>query len=66
MVKYTSIKQISIEDFIQPFGGKLSKGNRWVRLANLLPWDEMVSVYIKNMSQKIGRKAFDPMVSLVH
>ena len=64
MVKYTSINQISIEDFIQPFGSKLSKENRWVKLANLLPWDEMVSVYIKSMSQEMGRKAVDPRVAV--
>lgn len=64
MVKYTSIKQISIEDFIQPFGGKLSKENRWVKLANFLPWDEMVSSYIKSMSQEMGRKAIDPRVAV--
>ena len=49
MIKYTSSKQISIEDFIQPFGGTLSKENRWVKLANLLPWDKMVSVYVKSL-----------------
>ena len=64
MIKYTSIKQIPIEDFIQPFGGTLSKENRWVKLANLLPWDEMVSVYVKSLSQKMGRKAVDPRVAV--
>ena len=64
MIKYTSSKQISIEDFIQPFGGTLSKENRWVKLAYLLPWDDVVSVYIKSMSQKKGRKAVDPRVAV--
>ncbi len=64
MINYTSTKQISIEDFIQPFGGTLSKENRWVKLAYFLPWDEMVSVYVKNMSQKMGRKAVDPRVAV--
>lgn len=64
MIKYTSSKQISLEDFIQPFGGTLSKENRWVKLAYLLPWDDLVSVYIKSMSQKKGRKAVDPRVAV--
>ena len=64
MIKYTSNKQISIEEFIQPFGGTLSKENRWVKLANLLPWDKMVSVYVKKMSRKMGRKAVDPRVAV--
>lgn len=64
MIKYTSNKQIALEEFIQPFGGPLSKENRWVKLANLLPWDEMVSVYVKKMSRKMGRKAVDPRVAV--
>jgi len=64
MIKYTSSKQISLEDFIQPFGGTLSKESRWVKLAILLPWDELVSVYVKSMSQKMGRKAVDPRVAV--
>ena len=64
MIKYTSNKQISIEEFIQPFGGTLSKENHWVKLANLLPWDEMVSVYVKKMSRKMGRKAVNPRVAV--
>jgi len=34
MIKYTSNKQISIEEFILPFSGNLDKENRWVKLAN--------------------------------
>jgi len=64
MIKYTSSKQVSIEDFIQPFGGTLSKESRWVKLAYLLPWDDLVSVYIKSMSRKMGRKAVDPRVAV--
>jgi len=64
MIKYTSNNQISLEDFIQPFGGTLSQENRWVKMAQFLPWDEMVSVYVKSMSQKMGRKAVDPRVAV--
>lgn len=64
MIKYTSSKQISIEDFIQPFGGKLSGDNRWVKMANLLPWDDMVQVYAKRMSLKMGRVAINPRITI--
>lgn len=64
MIKYTSSKQISIEEFIHPFGGTLSKDNRWVKMANLLPWDEMAKVYAKKMSLEMGRKAIDPRVAV--
>jgi len=50
MIKYTSKRQISIEDFKMPFSGKLDTKNWLVFFAKLLPWDEMGSVYIKKMS----------------
>ena len=64
MIKYTSCKQIPIEEFILPFSGTLSNENRWVIMANLLPWDEMVSVYIRNMSKDLGREAVNPRVAV--
>lgn len=64
MIKYSSKKQISIEEFKLPFAGHLSPQNRWVTLAWILPWDEMVSIYVKKMSRKMGRKAVDPRVAV--
>lgn len=63
MIKYSSTRQLSIEEFRQPFG-KLGKDNRWVILANLLPWDDMARVYAKRMSQKLGRKAVNPRIAV--
>jgi hypothetical protein len=37
--------QLSFEDFFLPFGGKLSGGNRWIKLAELIPWDELEDDY---------------------
>ena len=31
--------QLSIEDFFMPFGGKLLKTNRWVKIASMMPWE---------------------------
>lgn len=64
MIKYTSKQQISIEDFKMPFGGSLHAKNRWVILSKILPWDEMVSVYVKKMSLSKGRVAIDPRVAV--
>ena len=64
MIKYTSQQQISIEDFIHPFGGQLSADNRWVKLALLLPWDEMVAIYVKKMSVDQGRPSVDPRTAI--
>ncbi len=38
--------QLSIEDFCLPFGGKLSGDNRWIKLAELIPWDELEDDYV--------------------
>jgi len=37
--------QITIDDFILPFSGKLSAENRWVQLAKVIPWDEIEKEY---------------------
>jgi hypothetical protein len=31
--------QVYIDDFFLPFGGKLRKDNRWVRMAAMMPWE---------------------------
>ena len=38
MYKMTENQLILPDDFFLPFGGKLNKNNRWVTLANLIPW----------------------------
>lgn len=37
--------QLTIDDFILPFSGKLDPNNRWVQLANIIPWDEYEKEY---------------------
>jgi len=37
------------ENFELPFEGKLSQDNRWVIMANLIPWDEFEEEYAKNL-----------------
>ena len=36
---------LSLEDLLLPFGGKLSGDNRWIKLAELIPWDELENDY---------------------
>lgn len=47
--------QVSIEEFFMPFGGKLSKSNRWVRLSGIMPWKQIDNIYVKSMSEETGR-----------
>ena len=37
--------QMTIEDFILPFAGKLAADNRWVKLVAIIPWDEIEKQY---------------------
>ena len=44
-------KQLSFEDFCLPIGGHLDGKNRWVTLAEMIPWDEFEDEYAQGFSQ---------------
>jgi hypothetical protein len=63
------LKQTEFIDFYMPFGGKLSAGNRWVKLAAMIPWAEIEEAYKKSLDgtgmgapAKSGRIAFGALV----
>ena len=64
MIKYRSSRQLSLSEFILPFNGSLDKNNRWVKLANILPWDELVAIYARGLSSRRGRGTRDLRVEL--
>lgn len=64
MIKYESHQQLPIKEFALPFGGQLSPDNRWVLLGHHLPWDELVSIYSKQMSTDMGRAAISPRIAI--
>jgi len=47
----------AFERFYLPFGGHLRGDNRWVQLADLIPWDEVEKRYRECFKKKKGRKA---------
>ncbi len=49
--------QLSFENFYLPFGGKLSGENRWVKLAELIPWEEFEEQYAEQLSEGMGAPA---------
>ena len=59
MIKYTPANQLTLEGFKHPFDQQLSGDNRWVKLASLLPWDALASVYCKQLSSISGRESID-------
>ncbi len=59
MVNYTPSNQLSLSMFKHPFEQELDKKNRWVKLAELMPWDELASVYASKLRSNQGRKSVD-------
>lgn len=59
-------KQIMMPDgFFLPFGGKLNKENRWVKLASMIPWWEFEDKYRENFKPShTGEQAFSVRVAL--
>jgi IS5 family transposase len=64
-VPYVSQNQLVLDGFESPFDKKLNPKNRWVVLANLIPWDEICNIYLKYVPQKgTGRPGLNPRVVL--
>lgn len=49
--------QTPVENFELPFDGKLSKDNRWVIMASLIPWLEFEEEYASNFDEEMGAPA---------
>jgi transposase, IS5 family len=50
--------------FKLPFEGKLSQDNRWVIMANLIPWNEFEEEYAQNFASEIGAPALPFRIAL--
>lgn len=60
---YQSQNQLVLEGFESPFDQKLRSDNRWVVLANLIPWDEIVGIYLKHVPPaSTGRPSLSPRI----
>ena len=55
---------LSFEDFFLPFGGNLDGNNRWVRLANIIPWADFEEQYCEQFSDSMGAVALPFRVAL--
>lgn len=64
MYRTTSPGQLSFENFYLPFGGKLSGDNRWVKLAELIPWETVEADYAEQFSDSMGAPAKSFRVAL--
>ena len=50
------LKQLPIFKDLTPYSGQIDEQNRWIKIADLVPWDEMEEAY---------RSAFDPLKQAV-
>jgi len=60
MINYTPNNQLNFDNFETPFDQELDSTNRWIVLAKQLPWDDLVRIYSKAMSKKMGRPGINP------
>jgi hypothetical protein len=58
MYKSQDRKTLPLFPELFPFGGKLNENNRWLRVAELIPWEELEDEYRKHFSD-VGRPAKD-------
>jgi len=59
MIRYTPSSQLSLENFKHPFHQQLDPNNRWVKLAELVPWDDLAGIYSKHLNPNAGRLSVD-------
>jgi hypothetical protein len=59
MIKYTPATQLTLEGFEHPFERDLDPANRWVKMANMIPWDELAAIYARNLDSNNGRQSVD-------
>ncbi len=69
MYHKTTPDQLQFIDFYLPFGGKMDKNNRWVKLAEIIPWETVEKHYQEQLADtgmgapaKSGRIAFGALV----
>jgi transposase, IS5 family len=63
MYRKRNREQVSINDFIPPFGGKLLADNRWVKLAHVIQWDRIEERYAARFGE-CGNVAYPLRVAL--
>ena len=59
MIRYHSQKQQTLVGFGIPFDTSLDKNNRWVKLSEIIPWDDFAEAYYQSLSKNEGRPAKD-------
>lgn len=56
MYKKKNPEVLEFKDFYQPFGGKMNADNRWIKMADIVPWDVLEEKYARHF-KALGRGA---------
>ena len=59
MIRSHSQQQLSLSEFDWPFQVALDENNRWVKLSQCIPWDQLAESYYQGFSLSQGRPAKD-------
>jgi hypothetical protein len=59
MIRTCSSKQLTIAEFDWPFDTALDKHNRWAKMSQCIPWDDLADGYYQGLSADTGRPAKD-------
>jgi len=59
MIRTQSHKQLSLSEFDWPFQVALDETNRWVKMSQCIPWDDLAEGYYQSLSKRQGRPAKD-------
>ena len=63
MYRHRDRKTLPLFSELFPFGGKLNENNRWLRVAELVPWEELEEEYAKRFSD-VGRPGTDAQLAI--
>ena len=61
---YVSPNQLTLIGFETPFVNQLNKDNRWVKMAQAIPWDKIVPYYDQLFTSSEGRAPISGRVSI--
>ena len=62
MIRYKSQKHLTLPGFDTPPDMILDPDNRWAKLSECIPWDDLAQSYHKKLSSTLGRPAKDARI----
>jgi len=64
MIRNRSHKQLPLAEFDWPFQVALDENNRWVKMSQCIPWDELAEGYYQGFSSSQGRPLKDARLAI--